>query len=100
MCVPNSHVVFSPKNNFQELQHHQILIFFYEFWQMCQDHIKSILDKSVSAILKKILGFNFICVLAFFFFFQKYAMTSADKSPKIYVNIHYLANRGRIFLRY
>ena len=28
MRVANSHVVFSPKNNFQELQLHQTLIFF------------------------------------------------------------------------
>ena len=34
MRLTNSHVVFSPKNNFQELQLHQTLIFFSEFWHM------------------------------------------------------------------
>ena len=94
MRVPNSHVLFSPKNKFQELQLHQTLMFFSEFWQ-CQDH--SVPDKSVSAIFKKLFDFNFISI---FVYFQKYAMTSAHKNPKIYVNIHYFANCGHTFLRY
>ena len=59
----------------------------------CLDH--SILDKNVSVIFKKIFDFNFICVLVFF---QKYSMTSVYKNPKIYVNIHYFANRGHNLL--
>ena len=43
----NIYVVFGPKKNFQELQLHQTLIFFSEFWQ---DH--NILVKSVSAIFQ------------------------------------------------
>ena len=66
MRGPNIHLFFSPKNNFQELQLHQTLIFLSE--------ILSIFPK------KK------CCVLVFF---QKYAMTSVHKNPKIYVNIHY-----------
>ena len=58
MHVPNSHVVFSPENNFHKLQIHQTLSF-----AACQDH--SILDKSVSAIFLKNFGFNFTCVMFF-----------------------------------
>ena len=94
MRVPNSPVVFSPKNNLKLEQLHQTLIFSLNFGR-CQDH--SILDKSMSAIFKKIFGFNFICV---FVFSQKYAMTRAHKNPKIYVNTHYFANRGQTFLCY
>ena len=90
----NIYVLFSPKKNFHELQLHQTLIFSLNF-STCHDH--SILDKSVSAILQKICGFNFICVLVFF---QKYAMTSVHKNRKIYVNIHYFANRRYAFLPY
>ena len=90
MRGPNIHVVFSPKKNFQELQLHQILN-----KGTCQDH--RILNKSVSANFQKKIGFNFICVLVFF---QKYAITSVHKNPKIYVNIHYFANRGHTFLPY
>ena len=70
MRVPNGHVVFSPKNNFQELQLHQTSIFFWNFGT-CQDH--RILEKTISAIFKKIFCFNFICILMFF---QKYTMSS------------------------
>ena len=34
MRGPNCHVVFSPKKNFQEVQLHQTLILFFEFWHM------------------------------------------------------------------
>ena len=61
MGGPNSHVVFNPKKNIQELQLHQKLMLFSEFEQ---DH--SILDISVSAIFKKIFGFNFGYVLVLF----------------------------------
>ena len=88
MRVPNSHVAFSPKNNFQELQLHQTLNISLNFGT-CEDH--SILDKSVSVILKIKFGFNFIYILVFF---QKYAITSIHKNPEIYVNIYYFANRG------
>ena len=40
----------------------------------------------MTATFQKIFGFNFIRVLALF---QKYAMTSVHKIPKIYFNIHY-----------
>ena len=46
---------------------------------------------STKAYPRSIFGFNFICVLVFF---QKYAMTSVHKDPKISVNNHYFANRG------
>ena len=94
MRGPNVYVVFKPKKNFRELQIHQISKFFLNFGT-CQNH--SILDKSVSAIFPKNFGFNFICVLMFF---QIYAMTSVYQNPKIYVNIHYFANRGHKFLPY
>ena len=31
---------------------------------------------------------------------KKYAMTSVNKNPKIYVNTHYFANRGSSFISY
>ena len=76
MRASNSHVVFSSKNNFQELQFHQTLSFFLNFGT-CQDH--SILSKSCPRLSKNV-GFNFICVLVFF---EKYARTSVLK------NLHY-----------
>ena len=90
----NIYVLFSPKKTFHELQFHQTLIFSLDF-STCPDN--SILDKSVSAILQKVFGFNFICVLEFF---QKYSMSSVQKNPKIYFNIHYFANRGHTSLPY
>ena len=95
MRVPSSHVVFSPKNNFQEPQLHQTLIFFSEFWHMSRSQHsrqKCLIFKdnfqrfSRPQFSKKIFGFDFIYALVFF---QKYAMTSTHKSPKIYVNIDY-----------
>ena len=77
MLVPKSRVDFSPKNNFQELQLHQTLIFFLKFCT-CQDY--SILDRSGSLIFKKKVWFNFTGVLAFF---SKYPMTSIHQNPKI-----------------
>ena len=89
MCGPNIYVVFRAKKNFQELQLHQTLIFFSEFWHPMsvlhsfsiknifmikwtsgffiliwryQDH--SIFNKSLFAIFQKIVGFNFICVFS------------------------------------
>ena len=61
---PNIQVVFSSKNNFQELQLHKILIYFSLNFDTCQDH--SIPDKSMSAIFQEMFGFNFICLLLFF----------------------------------
>ena len=34
MCMPKSHVVYSPKKNFKKLQLHQTLIFLAEFWHI------------------------------------------------------------------
>ena len=84
---PKSHLVYSPKKNFQELQFHQHCFAFRTF----QDH--SILEEIVSAIFKKGFSFNFICVPVIF---QKYAMTSIHENPKIFVNIHYFTNRGHV----
>ena len=73
----NSHTDFIPRNSYQELQLDQTIIFLSEF---CHTLNHSILDKRVSTIFKKMFGFNSICLLLFF---QKYAMTSVHKNPKI-----------------
>ena len=81
MPVPNSDVVFSPKNNFQRLQLHQTLIFF--LWILAHVKIIAFTTKVCPQFSKKFLVlilFAFHC-----FFFQKYTLTSAHKSPKIYV---------------
>ena len=61
----------------------------------CQDH--NILKKSVSTIFLQKFGFIFISALVIF---QKYAMTSVHKNPKICANIHYFTNYGHTFRRY
>ena len=59
-------------------------------------HVKIIVfSRKVCPRFSKNFGFNFICVLVFF---QKYAMTRAHKSPKIYINFHYLAHHGHTHL--
>ena len=52
---------------------------------------------STRAYPRSIFCFNFICVLVFF---QKCAMTSVHKDPKISANNHYFANRGHTFVPY
>ena len=90
MRGPNIQVVFqSPQKNFQELfQLHQTLI-------LAHVTIIAFSTKMCPGFYKKVFAFNFICVLVFF---QKYAMTSVHKNPKIYVNVHCFRNRGNTFL--
>ena len=91
---PKCHVVFSPKKNCHELQLHQNINTFP--WILAHGKIIAF-SNSVSAIFEKDFGFNLISVLVFF---QKYAMTSVHKNPKICVNIHYFTTRGHSFLLY
>ena len=94
MGRPNSHVIFSPKKNFMELQLHLTLIHFSEFWYKPRSqHSQQVCPR----FSKKTFGFDFICGLVFF---QKYAMTSVQKNPKNCVNIHYFTNRRPTFLCY